>query len=132
MARPLTTIAVSVALLAIPLGYLYNSWLPVIQRVIVVVGVNRHAEAFKATNADDLVLIDNTVHCEDIHYYEPTNELYTACEDSHLTRFSWFPPLAEFNASVLDRARGGLFIIDTEVSPRVDKPQLSKTVEPTY
>lgn len=115
MARSISTIALYVAFLAIPLGYLYNSYIPAVQRLLTVFGVYRQPAAIRVTNAEDLVLVEGTTHCEDIHYYAPSHELYTACEDSQV-RFSWFPPLAEFNASVLDQAQASVFVINPDVS----------------
>lgn len=116
MARSPSTLALYVALLSVPLGYIYTTVYPAVQRSIITTGIYRHPAAFASVaSAGDLVLIDNTIHCEDLHYYAPTHELYTACEDSHETRFSWFPPLTEFNASVIPRSQGGLFIINPDV-----------------
>ncbi|KAK6205939.1 hypothetical protein LQW54_008001 [Pestalotiopsis sp. IQ-011] len=114
MARSPAIVALYVALLAIPLGYVYNTYFPVLQRLITVFGVYRSPAVFGAASAEDIVLIDGTVQCEDLHYYEPSHELFTACEDSLLTRFSWFPPLAEFNASVIPQSRGALVVIDPD------------------
>ncbi|KAF7538098.1 hypothetical protein G7054_g3264 [Neopestalotiopsis clavispora] len=114
MARSPALLAISVALLAVPLGYLYNTYSPMVQRFITVSGIYRSPSAVSVASADDLVLIDGTIHCEDLHYYEPSHELYTACEDSLATRFSWFPPLAEFNASVLLQSQGALVVIDPD------------------
>lgn len=117
MTNILAKLAICVGILAISLGYLYTAYYPTVQRAITVFGVHRQPGAVKVASVGDLVLLDNTIHCEDIHYYTPTNELYTACEDSLTTRFSWFPPLAEFNASAVKQARAGLFIINPDVSP---------------
>ncbi|ETS86818.1 hypothetical protein PFICI_00646 [Pestalotiopsis fici W106-1] len=114
MAKSPALIAIYVALLAVPLGYLYNTYYPVVQRTITVFGIYRSPSAVSVASAEDLVLIDGTIHCEDIHYYAPSHELYMACEDSPVTRFSWFPPLAEFNASVLSQSQGTLVVIDPD------------------
>ncbi|KAI2675823.1 hypothetical protein CBS147332_8801 [Penicillium roqueforti] len=42
------------------------------------------------------IYIQDTIHCEDVHYYRPANLLFTACEDDKSTRFSWFPPIGHF------------------------------------
>jgi hypothetical protein len=111
MAKPLT-LALCVALLSIPIAYIY----PAVQRFVTVAGVFRTPATIRPSSTEDLVLIDNTIHCEDIHYHTPSGKLYTACENSLETRFSWFPPLALFNASVIGQSKGGLFIIDPKVS----------------
>lgn len=116
MANTVGKLALYIGILAIPLGFLYNAYFPVVQRTITVFGIHRQPAAVKVASSGDMVLLENTMHCEDLHYYAPTHELYTACEDSLVTRFSWFPPLTEFNASVISQARAGLFIINPDVS----------------
>ncbi|KAK9774687.1 putative Serum paraoxonase/arylesterase 2 [Seiridium cardinale] len=113
MAKSLSSLALYIALIAIPLGYVYNAYFPAVQRAITLFGIYRHPDAVRVASPEDLVLIDGTIHCEDLHYYAPAHELYSACEDSHI-RFSWFPPLLEFNASVINQARGGLFVINPD------------------
>jgi hypothetical protein len=116
MAKSLSTLALYVALICVPLGYLYNTLSPAVQRIVTLSGIYREPAAAKVASPEDLVRIDGTIHCEDIHYYAPTHELYTACEDSYTTRLSWFPGLAALNASGVSQSRGGLFVIDPNVS----------------
>jgi hypothetical protein len=118
MARPLAQFAIVVALLSIPLGYIYNAYGPVIRRSFTVAGVFRYPTPIARANSQDLVIIEGTTHCEDIHYHEPSHQLYTACEDSKKTRFSWFPPLGNFDVSTVRDSHGGLFVIDPDVSPK--------------
>ncbi|KAH8650201.1 serum paraoxonase/arylesterase family protein [Xylariales sp. PMI_506] len=115
MTNFISTPTFTVALLSAILGYIYYAFVPEIQRAATVMGISRSPVMFQAASPDELVLIEGTTHCEDIHYFEPSQELYTACEDSDLTRFSWFPPLTSLNASVLTQARGGLFVIDPQL-----------------
>ncbi|KAI1856310.1 uncharacterized protein JN550_013860, partial [Neoarthrinium moseri] len=121
MAISSTRVALYIALLSIPFAYLY----PGIQRVITVLGVFRTPATVQLTSSEDLVYVDGTIHCEDVHYHAPSHKLFTACEDSPVTRFGWFPPLAKFNASVLNQARGGLFVIDP-VTKKAQKLELEK------
>lgn len=65
----------------------------------------------------DLIQIEDTVHCEDIHYYAPAHTLFTACEDVSGTRFKWFPPLAYYgDPDAAWNAKGSIHTIDPDVS----------------
>ncbi|KAJ5624672.1 hypothetical protein N7510_000981 [Penicillium lagena] len=57
--------------------------------------------------------IEDTMHCEDLHHYRPANLLFTACEDSKTTRFSWFPGLGHL--SKLPTTPGSIHVIDPKV-----------------
>ncbi|PSR75848.1 hypothetical protein BD289DRAFT_487001, partial [Coniella lustricola] len=62
-------------------------------------------------------LIQDTVHCEDLHYYEPGNVLFTACEDVNTTRYEWFPALSQENCVDPAQAvlkQGSIHVIDPE------------------
>lgn len=79
-------------------------------------GVFRQLTSVPLANPADLVLIKDTVHCEDLHYWAPTNTIFTACEDVSATRFKWFPPLAYYDdANVAWNAKGSIHTIDAEV-----------------
>jgi len=65
--------------------------------------------------ASDFVVINDTVQCEDIHYYAPANKLFTACEDNPNTRYVWFPPLVNMIAP--PKTAGSLHVIDPTVGP---------------
>ncbi|EFX02960.1 serum paraoxonase arylesterase family protein [Grosmannia clavigera kw1407] len=70
-----------------------------------------------ADDQTDLIVIADTVNCEDLHYHAASQSLFTACEDTVETRFSWFPPLAIFDdPSVLETTRGSLHVIDPETA----------------
>ncbi|KAI0125435.1 hypothetical protein BJ170DRAFT_631146 [Xylariales sp. AK1849] len=114
MARSLLTVAICIAFLSIAIGYIYNSWLTTLARPITVLGVLRDPVPIAQFTDENITLIEGTTHCEDIHYHAPSHKLYTACEDSGNTRFAWFPPLALFDCSVVNQARGGLFVIEPE------------------
>ncbi|KFA45618.1 hypothetical protein S40293_08631, partial [Stachybotrys chartarum IBT 40293] len=82
---------------------------------LVLVGTFRKLQQSPLDNPDHLVVIDDTIHCEDMHYHAESNSVFTACEDSHETRFSWFPGLTLYNKplAVLD-SRGSIHVIDAE------------------
>lgn len=58
------------------------------------------------------IFIEDTLHCEDVHYYRPANVLFTACEDDKNTRFSWFPPLGNL---LQLKTRGSVHTVDPKV-----------------
>lgn len=99
------------ALLAALMAVLYG---PAIQRTFTVLGVLRKP-ANTVVDASNIVKIDDTIHCEDVHHHLPSNQLYTACEDHETLRFSWFPPLTRFDASVVKESRGSIHVIDPQV-----------------
>lgn len=60
------------------------------------------------------VVIEDTVHCEDVHHYRPANLLFTACEDEIKTRFDWFPGLGHLEAHAA--GQGSIHVVDPKVS----------------
>lgn len=60
------------------------------------------------------ILIEDTIHCEDVHHYHPANLLFTACEDYNSTRFSWFPPLGNL---VKPTTSGSIHVVNPKVRP---------------
>ena len=60
------------------------------------------------------IYIEDTVHCEDVHHYQPANLLFAACEDAKSTRFDWFPPLGHLTPR--PEARGSIHVVDPKVS----------------
>jgi hypothetical protein len=98
-----------VALLALLGGYLY----PSVKLRFTVLGILRRPAPLNTLQKGDLIKIDDTVHCEDAHYYEPANVLFTACEDSAAGRFVWFPPLATFDTPQF--TQGSIHVIDPKV-----------------
>ncbi|KAI5204712.1 serum paraoxonase/arylesterase family protein [Aureobasidium subglaciale] len=103
---PGTITVASIAALAALSTYI----IPPIRHELKVVGVGRAAIISTIANAADYVKIEDTTHCEDLHYYAPANLLFTACEDRH-TRFSWFPPLGSFEPPV-DGTQGSIHVVD--------------------
>lgn len=94
-------------------AYLYG---PATYGTLTKVGVFRQLTCTPLANPEDLVLIKDTIHCEDLHYYPPADTLFTACEDVLSTRFKWFPPLETYeDASVGWNARGSIHTIDPKV-----------------
>ncbi|KAJ5594512.1 uncharacterized protein N7459_000720 [Penicillium hispanicum] len=55
------------------------------------------------------IRIEDTLYCEDVHHYRPANLLFTACEDSKVTRFEWFPGLGHLNPQ---SSRGSIHVVD--------------------
>lgn len=107
---PGTTAILSVAALAAISAYI----VPPIRHELKVLGVGRAVTASTIPNAIDYVKIEDTTHCEDLHYYAPANLLFTACEDNPHTRFDWFPPLGSFDPPA-DGTQGSIHVIDPEV-----------------
>lgn len=108
-----TTVLVALlsAFLAAPA--IYNADLV---RTFKVMGVFRNPTNTAIPDSSSLVVIDDTTHCEDLHYHAPSNLLFTACEGNQETRFSWFPPLANFDdPSITLKSRGSIHVIDPNV-----------------
>lgn len=94
-------------------AYLYG---PATHGVLTKMGVFRQLTSAPLANPEDLVVISDTIHCEDLHYYPPANTLFTACEDASATRFKWFPPLATYeDANAAWKSQGSIHTIDPEV-----------------
>lgn len=75
------------------------------------------------------IYIQDTIHCEDVHYYRPANLLFTACEDDKSTRFSWFPPIGHFLPVT---TQGSIHVVDPKVTLfEADSDQISK-INPKY
>ena len=58
----------------------------------------------------NLITIPDTMLCEDVHLHKSSNILFTACEDSYESRFSWFPGLGVLHDP--RKMRGSLHVID--------------------
>jgi len=105
-----TLVPVLVVGLAVLASVLYGP----VQHSLTVFGVFRSLNSTPVAQGD-FVSIPDTVHCEDLHYYEPAHLFFTACEDSAATRGIWFPPLGIFTAPE-KIAGGSLHVVDPEVS----------------
>ncbi|KAK7215691.1 hypothetical protein V2G26_003694 [Clonostachys chloroleuca] len=105
MSAPITILKTAAA------AFLAAYYFPVVHHWLTVLGFLRSANISHVE--EEIIRIEDTVHCEDVHRY--SDWLFTACEDSFPTRFSWFPPLAIFKDPVLaSEARGSIHIIDTK------------------
>lgn len=111
--------AIAWALLALILGIRVK---PSVDRMFEVLGVGRTITPTVVSPADDLKYIPDTIQCEDLHYYEKTGIIFTACQDGREGRLSWFPPIEIFDDPVLAQgSQGSLHVIDPKVScPSMD------------
>lgn len=106
-------------LLAGLVGFAAYTYGPGTHTALTKFGAFRQLASSPLNDPADLVQIKDTVHCEDLHYYSPTNTLFTACEDVSATRFKWFPALACFDdPSVGWNAKGSIHTINPVVSSR--------------
>lgn len=113
-ARSFFSTPVATLVFAVLAAYLYG---PGVRRTGVVLGLFRNPASTILTSANEFAIVGGTTHCEDLHYHEPSESLFTACEDNESTRYSWFPPLANYdNPSGAAKARGSIKIIDPVVS----------------
>ncbi|KAI5465080.1 serum paraoxonase/arylesterase [Mariannaea sp. PMI_226] len=94
-------------------AFLASFYGPAIHRSIKVLGFLREP-ANTAVDDSNIVTIENTMHCEDLHYHQLSNQLFTACEDHETLRFSWFPPLAHLNASAVGTSQGSIHVINPQ------------------
>ncbi len=100
------------AILVSVLGYLAG---PDVYRKISSVGVFRTPMSTPIA-PEDLVVIGDTIGCEDLHYHAASNQIFTACESSNATRYSWFPPMENFDDPVLGlQSKGYLHVINAKV-----------------
>lgn len=98
----------SVAVLAL----LITLFGPAVQQWATVIGLFR-TPASTPLGPADMILIEDTIHCEDLHHHLASDLLFTACEDSKDTRFGWFPALGKLQApQVVTEARGSIHVID--------------------
>jgi len=99
-----------VAGLAIFGGYTY---LDTARRVATLTGIGREVVKTPVLHSGDFVLIEDTVHCEDIHHHVPSGLLFTACEDNETTRGAWFPGLGHLDDPVKgSKQKGSIHVID--------------------
>jgi hypothetical protein len=104
----------AILVLAIFAAIFYTAELP---RAKLVFGIGRTPASTVVTNSQDLHVIPDTVHCEDIHYNEASNLLFTACEGNEVTRYAWFPGLGHLgDPNTGLKAQGTIEVIDPQVS----------------
>ncbi|KAI9040478.1 serum paraoxonase/arylesterase family protein [Aspergillus affinis] len=96
--------------LAILCAFLARYYTPVVH-YLTVFGVSRTpTPAVRLATEPSFVKIEDTVVCEDLHYYEPAGKIFTACEDHYASRFQWFPPLGHLEGT--GETVGSLHVID--------------------
>lgn len=83
---------------------------PVYRQVTLLGVLRKPMENNQYIEGQNLIKIEDTMQCEDLHYHAPSNKLFTACEDSVLPRFEWFPPMKVFKKPSL--ATGSIHVID--------------------
>ncbi|KAL5334181.1 hypothetical protein BJX70DRAFT_402829 [Aspergillus crustosus] len=81
-----------------------------VRRELTVLGVYRTPAA--TASSQEIYKIPDTLQCEDLHYYAPGNVIFTACEDSIIPRFRWFPPLVHLDGP--PETTGSIHIIDPQ------------------
>lgn len=103
-------LALAFAALAVLTAVLYGP----VCRTVTILGIFRKPSP-AVVAADEMLFrrIDDTMQCEDLHYYQPVNKLFAACEDSMLPRFEWMPPMGNFKKP--SKARGSIHVIDPKV-----------------
>jgi hypothetical protein len=83
-----------------------------INRLTTVLGVFREP-ANTIVEDGNFVTIQDTMLCEDLHLHKSSGLLFTACEDSYESRFSWFPGLGVLHDPLTaSKARGSIHVID--------------------
>jgi len=66
---------------------------------------------------DDIKFIPDTINAEDLHLDPVSGLIFAAVQEEDGSRAVWFPPLTRFaEPSVLEKAKGGLRVIDPKVS----------------
>ncbi|KAL4962238.1 serum paraoxonase/arylesterase family protein [Aspergillus stella-maris] len=99
----ISVFSLTLVALAVVGPYFYNA----INHHLTVLGVHRSPDF--VSSGEGIHKIEDTMQCEDIHYYSPGNVIFAACEDSILPRFAWFPPLGHFDK--LPDTTGSIHII---------------------
>ncbi|KAK8094649.1 serum paraoxonase/arylesterase family protein [Apiospora hydei] len=106
----LRTPSVAVGILSVVLAYLCGTQ---VYRQLTIFGLFRTPSSTHISTDDTIVVIEGTKHCEDLHWHEPSQRLFTACEGPQTTRFSWWPPLTNHeDPTALKDARGLLVVVD--------------------
>ncbi|KAF5575095.1 serum paraoxonase arylesterase [Fusarium pseudocircinatum] len=86
-----------------------------IARFVRVLGFFRTRNNAIKQDPGNLIFINDTIQCEDIHFDKKSGKLFLACEDNHEGRFEWFPPLANFqNLSLAAKSTGSIHVVDPE------------------
>ena len=121
-----TVISITVAILAILGTILYAP----VARLIAILGVFKHPqpylsqarlEAESTATGVHFKRIDDTLQCEDVHYYEPAHLVFTACEDTTFPRFTWWPAFDIFIEPSYNQ--GSIHVIDPKVCSLLSLPR---------
>ncbi|GKZ80952.1 hypothetical protein AnigIFM56816_005462 [Aspergillus niger] len=99
---------INLAIVAVLFASLYGP----VTRELKVLGAFRSASETTSSQSNPVHPIADTIHCEDLHYYQPAGQLFTACEDSIVPRFRWFPPLVNFDGPA--DTKGSIHVIDPQ------------------
>ncbi|UPK96594.1 hypothetical protein LCI18_007529 [Fusarium solani-melongenae] len=103
------------AFLVLVLSILCLPYIRSLARFVKVLGVFREKNSTIVQDPGHLILINDTIQCEDIHFEEESGKLFLACEDSYEGRFGWFPPLANFHdPSLAAKSTGSIHVVDPE------------------
>ncbi|KAL2670086.1 hypothetical protein Neosp_014967 [[Neocosmospora] mangrovei] len=104
------------AFLVLILSFLCLPYIQSLTRFVKVLGFFREKNSTIVQDPSHLILIDDTIQCEDIHFEEQSGKLFLACEDSYEGRFEWFPPLANFHdPSLAAKSTGSIHVVDPEL-----------------
>jgi hypothetical protein len=57
-----------------------------------VLGITRSFGPIQNRQGEDLHVIEGTQYCEDLHYHQPSKQLFAASEENEEFRWKWFPP----------------------------------------
>ena len=102
--------------------------LPTMFRLVKVFGVFRVMRNTPIATDAGFTLIRDTPHCEDMHFHEPSYQIFTAGEADEAVRFKWWPIVNNFELLKLpvSQAQGKLKVIDVKVpSPPTTDPVVS-------
>ena len=104
---------------------LMSFFLPTIFRLVRVFGVFRVVRNTPIATQAGFTIIDDTPHCEDMHFHEPSYQIFAAGEADEVVRFKWWPIVNNFELLKVpsSQAQGKLKVIDVKVqSPLATDP----------
>ncbi|EEU35840.1 uncharacterized protein NECHADRAFT_34932 [Fusarium vanettenii 77-13-4] len=104
------------AFLVLILSFLCLPYIQSLTRFVKVLGFFREKNSTIVQDPSHLILINDTIQCEDIHFEKQSGKLFLACEGSYEGRFEWFPPLANFHdPSLAAKSTGSIHVVDPEL-----------------
>ena len=84
---------------------------PLYQRAVTF-GVTRPQSSFENIHGlQELKLIPDTVHCEDLHLHETSGLMFTACQDYAEQAYHWWPALGLFK-DPSNLKQGSITVVD--------------------